>query len=264
MIDRNDLLTALNNIAPESIQESWDNCGLQIDVGRQAYNKILVCLEITRDVINEAIEKGAEIIVTHHPLYFRETKNVLRGTIPGDYTIDLIKHDIAVYSSHTCFDKVNGGNNTELCRMLGLENVEKMYEGPGENDYVGYMGIIPDVWSVNELAVRVKDALGLDDGEVRYTGDMYSFIMKIAVCTGSGADLLMLAKSYGCDALVTGDVKYHDAQTAKELGIALVDAGHYGTEIQFAENMAEKLRTQIGMQAEVIVSETNINPFSII
>ena len=95
MIDRNDLLTALNNIAPESIQESWDNCGLQIDVGRQAYNKILVCLEITRDVINEAIEKGAEIIVTHHPLYFRETKNVLRGTIPGDYTIDLIKHDIA-------------------------------------------------------------------------------------------------------------------------------------------------------------------------
>lgn len=131
MVTKHDIITALNEIAPENIAEPWDNCGMQIDLGKQSFEKILVCLEITRDVIKEAKEKGVDLIVTHHPLYFKETKNIIKGTFPGDYTIDLIKSGISVYSAHTSFDKAKGGNNTELCEMLGLTDIEKMYEGVG-------------------------------------------------------------------------------------------------------------------------------------
>lgn len=135
-----------------------------------------------------------------------------------------------------------------------------------ENDYVGYMGLIGDFDppTLDEFAVKVKEVLGLADGELRLTGDPMTFIYKVGVCTGAGADLAFLAKEYGCDVFITGDVKYHEAQLAKETGIALIDAGHYGTEAIFAPNMADKIRLQIGMQAEIIVSEVNINPFSVI
>lgn len=266
MVTKHEIIKALNKIAPESSAEPWDNCGMQLDLGKNAFEKIIVCLEITGDVIEEAKAKGADLIITHHPLYFRETKNIINGTFPGEYTIELIKSGISVYSAHTSFDKADGGNNTELCEMLGLTDIEKMYESGDVNDYVGYMGLVSDAKppTLEELALRVKSVLHLEKGEVRMTGAQSSIIYKVGVCTGAGADLMQLASSYGCDAFVTGDVKYHEAQLAKELGIGLIDAGHYGTEAIFAPNMADKLRGILGAEADIEVSETDINPFTIV
>lgn len=261
MIKTVDLIEIINKIAPESIAESWDNCGMQINMGNDEVSKILVCLEITKAVIEEAKAEGADFILTHHPLYFREIKQIDDNNIIGNYTVDLIKSGISVYSAHTSFDKVEGGNNTTLCQMLEMVNVEKMYEGPGENDYVGYTGEFECEISLAEAVLKVKNALKLDDAEIRYTGIPEALIKKVGVCSGAGADLARLAKSKGCDLFITGDVKYHDAQTASETGIALIDAGHYGTEYIFAENMAEKLKDIVGDKVEIIVSAVNINPF---
>lgn len=261
MITINELRKALNRIAPEESAESWDNCGFQINTGRENYSRILVCLEITKAVIEEAKEKKAELIITHHPLYFGSFKEVDNNKTIGNYTIELIKADISVYSSHTCFDKAEGGNNTKLCELFGLINAAPLFTGDGKFDYVGYTAELPEEKTVSEIAMLVSETLALAPGELRYTGDGAKRIKKIGVCSGAGVDIAFSAAAKGCELFITGDVKYHEAQNARETGIALIDAGHFGTEKIFASNMAERLSAEIGDKAEVLVSTTDINPF---
>ena len=262
MISIDELKEALDRIAPEATAEPWDNCGIQINTGKESFEKILVCLEITKAVIKEAKERHADIIVTHHPLYFGSFKQIDNNKVTGNYTVELVKADISVYSSHTCFDKAAGGNNTNLCGILGLKNIEPLFTGEGKFDYVGYTAEFPQETTLEEAAKLVSEALRLEPGELRYTGDAQKTVKKVGVCTGAGADITFEAAEKGCELFITGDVKYHEAQNARELGIALIDAGHFGTEKIFAANMAHHLKREIGSRAEVLVSEIDINPFS--
>lgn len=262
MISIGELKEALNRIAPEETAEPWDNCGIQINTGKESFERILVCLEITKAVIKEAKERHADIIVTHHPLYFGSFKQIDNNKVMGNYTVELIKADISVYSSHTCFDKAAGGNNTNLCAILGLKNIEPLFTGEGKFDYVGYTAEFPREMTLEEAARLVSEVLRLEPGELRYTGDVHKTVKKVGVCTGAGADIAFDAAEKGCELFITGDVKYHEAQNARELGIALIDAGHFGTEKIFAENMAEHLRREIGERVQILVSETDANPFS--
>ena len=131
----------------------------------------------------------------------------------------------------------------------------------GKFDYVGYTAELPEEKTVSEIAMLVSETLALAPGELRYTGDGAKRIKKIGVCSGAGVDIAFSAAAKGCELFITGDVKYHEAQNARETGIALIDAGHFGTEKIFASNMAERLSAEIGDKAEVLVSTTDINPF---
>ncbi len=263
MINRCELFNVLNDIAPLDSQESWDNSGWQIEAENSAFETILVALEINEEVINEAIENKADIIISHHPLFFNPiySINALEGT--GKLTYLLLKNNISVYSSHTPFDKAERGNNSYLAGKLGL-NLYRPLERKSENkELIGGIGELPYELELSDFAKYVAKNLKIEDRHVHTVGTVGAKVKLIGLCTGAGCDTenIDAALENGCDAFVTGDVKYHDARYAKDKGLAIIDAGHYGTEYLFAENMAELLRDKLMDKANIIESKINLNPW---
>ena len=257
-----ELLEELRTIAPRELEEDWDNGGLQINMGKEHINKILICLEITRDVIKEAVDLGVDYIVTHHPLLFNKIDVVDANTITGNYTIKLIKHGITVYSAHTAFDFVFGGNNDYMADLLNLHKVRKLkiWTPFGDKELSGRVGILQEPITLQEAAALVEDALKLTE-PARMVGNPNQKIKIVGLCTGSGGSSIDAAIRNECELFITGDIRHHEAQTAKEMGLCLIDAGHYGTERIFTENFSNKLRKAIGNKAEIIESNIIVNPF---
>jgi dinuclear metal center YbgI/SA1388 family protein len=258
-ISKLQLIEAIEKIAPISLAEGWDNCGMQIDLGINKVNKILVALEITTDIVHEAKEVGADFIITHHPLFFSSIKNVDNNDITGKHTVSLIQNGISVLSAHTNFDKAINGNNHYLASLMNLENVKNFDDG--ESKYIGVYGDLIRECSLLEVCKVLEKGLLLSSNEIRAVGPLEKKLKTIGVCTGAGADMMQIAVLKNCDLLITGDVKYHDAMKAKELGMCMIDAGHYGTEKIFVENMSEQLRRLLKQDVEIIDSKININPF---
>ncbi len=261
MIKEEQLTAILEDIAAPQLAEDWDNCGFQIRTGREEYERILVCLEVTKSVIEEAKTVGADMILTHHPLLFTAIKKVDNKNITGNYVIELIREGISVYSVHTNFDKAAEGNNRYLARLLGLCDVEDMRTGTGPYDYMGCIGAFSREITLRQAVKIICDALKLKEDDLRVVGEFDKRIKHVGLCTGSGAEFISRMAELGCDLYITGDIKYHDAQKAKECGLALIDAGHYGTEAIFTENAAVQLQTRIGAAASVIPSTIDLNPF---
>ena len=261
MITIQEALEAVRRAAPEELQESWDNSGVQIltDPGASV-ERILTCLEINDDVVEEAVRKKADLIVTHHPLFFSKLSSVRADDVVGAQTIRLIRHSISLYSAHTSFDSAAHGTNQDLAEKLGLEDIRPMY--PSETDPaagMGRYGIFEEPVSYDEFLQKVTDVCG--QSLVRSAGRVPEMVRKAAICTGAGSEFMDDAFAGGADVYLTGDVKYHEARHAYDIGMCVIDAGHYGTEVLFAENMAGLLREGLGYHVEVLVSETDINPF---
>lgn len=254
-----DFIREVESIAPLSLQEPWDNSGIQIKTGNAEISKVLVALEINERVIDEAIGAGADMILTHHPLIFGETKRVDDNTITGNHIIKLIRRGISVYSSHTPFDKCIGGNNDYLGKILGIEDIGPM---PGDESCICRTGTLPRPMTCSEFANHASQALRVKKEFFNFAGVPDEEIYKIGWCTGAGAEYLDLAVEAGCDLFLTGDVKYHTAQHARDLGMNILDCGHFGTEYIFCENMAAKLDKFYNL--DIIQSRVNINPFALI
>lgn len=242
--------------SPLELQEPWDNSGFQIVTGENDIKSILVAMEITGKVIDEAETCGADLIVVHHPMFFNPIKAIDRKDIVGGYVVRLIKKGISVYASHTPFDKCAGGNNDYLANLLDLEDVGVM-----ATDLSGFCrtGYVKENISANELIDRISKRFKIDREFMTFAGNLNSLVKKIGICTGAGGEFLSAAAEDGCDLFVTGDVKYHTAQTAREMGFNLLDIGHYGSEKIFTENMGDFLKKKTGL--EVIQSKENLNPF---
>jgi len=251
-----ELQNVIEKRCPLSLQEEWDNSGIQIFAGKDDIKTVMTAMEITTKVIDEAIGEGADIIITHHPLFFSPVKRVDCNDVTGNLAIRLIRAGISVYSVHTPFDKCDGGNNDYLAGMLHLLNIRRM-----ETDSSGYCreGTIDGDCNISEYAQQICKWLSLDRNEIRICGDSEAAVHKVGLCTGAGSEFIYAAKEAGCDLFVTGDVKYHTAQTAKEMKLNLLDIGHYGSEKIFAANMASYLRENTDL--EIITSKENINPF---
>lgn len=249
----------IENLSPLDLQEPWDNSGFQIKFENSEINRILVALEITGDVIDEAFEQGVQAIVTHHPLIFDPVNKVYSNDIIGNYIIRLVKNDISVYSSHTPFDKCAGGNNDCLAGLLRLCDIKVM-----EPDKSGFCrtGLVDGECSAKEYIERISDLLKIDKRMMSFAGDITKSVTKVGLCTGAGAEFLKSAGLDGCDLFITGDLKYHGAMLARELGINVLDIGHYGSERIFTGNMADYLRKNT--KAEIIESAVDINPFALI
>lgn len=257
-----DWLNMMNEIAPLSIQEAWDNSGLQIDYGNENVERVLIALEITGDVIEEAIAKKANMIVVHHPLIFKPIRSIDHKKVEGEYLIRLIRNGIAVYAAHTCFDSARNGNNEYLMELLGIQRFSRLnMPGKGfEESALARVGLLPEPILFSEFLKRLSSVLG-NPGGIKVSGDESRLVQKIAVCAGAGGEYYEGAVAAKADVFVSGDIKHHEAQAARELGICVIDAGHYGTEQIFVKNMADQMRQKSLDLLTIILTEIKQNPY---
>lgn len=360
----------IEELAPKYFAESWDNVGFQVGNINSEVDKVMVALEVTDAVIDEAIEKNVDLLLVHHPLIFKGLKRITTDDPIANMVMRMLKNGINLYVAHTNLDIAIGGTNDYICDLLELKDVaylsqthettyykletfiptdhtdnvrEKMaasgagridnysdctfkvsgtgtfkplegstpfigekgalasveedkleaiveatvldevvnsminahpYEVPAYNVVkldnkiesfgLGRYGVLEAPMELESFVELVKEKLGMD--QIRYVASKQGFVRRIGICTGAGSDLMTLAQKKGCDVYITGDLKYHEAQLAKQLNLNVIDGGHYETENIYAAYMAEKLSEIFGHKGydvAVIPSETNINPFSI-
>lgn len=255
----NSFIKLIEEIAPLKLQEEWDNSGIQVR-SKDIVKRVLVCLDVTDEIIDEAIDLECDMILTHHPLLFNSLSSVDSKNITGNYIAKLIKNNISVYSSHTPFDKCKGGNNDYLAKLLGLTNVKPM---SGDESHFTRIGKLKEEAKIKDIIDLADSKLGINKSFIKLVGNPDKKIKKIGLCTGAGADFIDLAIKNKCDLYITGDVKYHEAMDAKANGIQVLDLGHYGTEYLFKENMTKLLLdTKAKNLPELVMSRVNANPFS--
>ena len=252
-----DILNFVEALAPRSMKLDWDNVGLLCGRKEKEVKKILVALDPFRNVIEEAISMDADCIVTHHPLIFRSPlMAVNEDSEAGRCVLTLVEHGIAAINAHTNLDLAPGGINDVLARTLGLQEITVI--DPEGEDAEGRpygllrCGTIGEI-SLQAFLVGVREKL--DCQGLRYV-DGGKSVRKVAVGGGSCADEMQAALAAGCDTFVTADVKYNQFRTAYELGLNLIDAGHFHTENPAMPVLAEKLR-QAFPGVEVIFSENH-------
>ena len=254
----NELYEAMQRIAPLELAESWDNPGLLVDCGRPV-DRVLVTLDITPDVVQEAVAKGCGLIVAHHPVIFSPLKRLA----PKDVPFQLVQNGISAICMHTNLDAAEGGVNEVLAGMFGMRNWESFAGGCGR---VGEVDLI----TVPELAQKAQDALGKrcnrpETGpavQVKYT-DSGMPVQRLAVISGAGGSLFEEAIAVGADCLLTGEANHHHACDAARLGLSLIAAGHYATEFPVTAAVAERLRAAFP-ELEVLVSTANRDPYTYI
>ena len=249
-----DILKFIESIAPPWMAESWDNVGLLCGRREKAVTKILVALDPFASVIREAIDEKADLIVTHHPLVFRDNlMAVNEDTQTGENLLTLMENGIAAINAHTNLDLAPGGINDVLAATLGLENITVITpEGTDEagNPYGLLRSGTIQQQSLQDFLSHVKQKLGCQG--LRYV-DGGKPVRKVAVGGGSCADGMHEAVAAGCDTFVTSDIKYNQFRTAFELGLNLIDAGHFHTENPTMPILARKLQTAFP-EAEVVFS----------
>lgn len=218
----------LNNKFPVETACGFDNVGTLVGDRNKKVAKAIIALDCTLPIINEAVKNGCELIITHHPIIFNGIKSVLDDTLVHE----LIKNGLSVISMHTNLDQGDGGVNDTLCDVIGLKNVETV-EAPDK--FLLKKGELSPL-SADDFAKHLKTVLNYP---VRYVGN--GEIKNVLVCSGSGAQYHTLAKSIGCDALVTADVRHNNFLDAAQNGVALFECGHFNTEVVVIKPLCELL-----------------------
>lgn len=244
-------LKTLEAWAPLSYAEEWDNCGLQVGRRDKQIGKVMIALTPGEAAVQAAIDAQADLLLTHHPMIFKPTKSVTTDNVLGQSIIKLIQHDINLYCAHTNLDMAVGGVNDVLAKALQLNNVA-ILEHITEEYGIGRVGDLPEPMALEQFLTAT--AHQLECSHLSYQGDLHKTVQRVALCGGSGISYLKAAQKAGADVYVTGDMKYHDAQLASELGICVIDAGHFGTEKHIVKALAEFVQTQ-GLEAIVFAEK---------
>ena len=236
-----EIIGVIEGLAPPALAADWDNCGLQVGDPGAEIRKVLVALDPLPEVMLEARSLGAELVVTHHPLFFGTLRSLDLSFGQGGVVREAVGGHIAIYSAHTSLDRARPGISDGLASALRLKKVTPVEKAEGWPAAYGFgrMGELPAKLTVSEVAVRLKAELGAK--AARVIGDPGRAVSRVAVCGGSGSDLLEKAHRAGAEACVTGDIKYHEALKALELGIAVIDVGHFHSEIYFMKTFAGML-----------------------
>lgn len=257
-----DIKKILNEMVPENLKESYDNVGLMIGDLKAEIDSVLIALDCTMEVIEEARQLKCNFIITHHPLLFLKPDSITTETILGNKIEKLIKNDINVYACHTNLDIVSGGLNDIIANLLGFDTwqvLEEASEKKTEISYgVGRLVLLENPLTLKEICYRVKENLKLS--HLKYAGDDNMIINKIAIVNGSGEDYFKAAKLKGADCIITGDTTYHYVSDYVEDNMAVIDAGHFETEWPAMQVFAEKLQKkliELGYKNEIIVSKAS-------
>ncbi|MBD5133012.1 MAG: Nif3-like dinuclear metal center hexameric protein [Clostridiales bacterium] len=251
----------LQEKAPFELQESFDNAGFLVGREEAVVTKILVALDITEQVVQEAAGQGAQLIVAHHPVIFGGAKSMTDQTVTGRILLALAENHIAAVCAHTNLDAVEGGVNDALALRLGLADIGQLkqagVDGQGRPYGIGRIGSVSEQ-PLYDFAMAVKRLLGANGIRLVDGGKP---VRRVAVGGGACADMMEEALSQGCDTFVTSDVKYHQFLEARALGLSLVDAGHFPTENVVCPVLKNWLSKQFP-QVSVAVSQVHTEVFS--
>lgn len=245
-----ELIKPIEEFAPLEFQERWDNCGFSVGDPYQEVTRALISLDCTESVIDEAVELGAEIIITHHPLIFSGVKRISPQNELGRVISKAIKCNVAIYAAHTNMDKAAGGVSSIMADKLGLQQREVLTP-----DGFGIIGELPGEITSLELLKLVKERFNLLN--VRASKPLEDKISRVAVCGGSGRSFIGDAMQKGAQVYITGDITYHEFYT--ERGFMVMDIGHYSSEYDIVSVFANILSKNFPNFA-VSISKRNNNP----
>lgn len=252
------IIDIIESVAPLSNQSSWDNSGLQIGDKEASVSSVLLCTDVTDSIVNEAIEKECQMIVSHHPLLFHPLRTIQGKTMAERVTIACIQHGIAVYSAHTSLDSVLHGISGRLAEKLGVENYRVLEPREDENVGVGVIGELAEPQPFEAFLSMTKEVLGCSC--IRYIppkeGET-ALVKTVAMCGGAGADLTGLAIEKGADVFISADWKHHEfLEYAGQIGV--MDVGHFESE-QFASEILAEVLVEIDDLC-VVLAENDKSP----
>lgn len=245
-----ELIAPIEMFAPISTQESWDNCGFSVGNPQKEVKSALLALDCTEEVIDEAIELGCDIVITHHPLIFKGVRSITPQNFTGRIITKALKNDIAVYSAHTNMDKASEGVSAFMADRLKLGERE-----PLTGDLFGIVGKLETPMEPSGFVEYVKRCFNLE--RVRVSQPVEEKIERVAVCGGSGHSFIKDAMAKGAQAYITGDITYHDFYCEK--GFMIMDIGHYQSEYDVVKWFAYILYKKFPNFA-VSISRKNNNP----
>ena len=235
---------------PEYLREPWDNDGLMCaSDSSMEVKRALLTLDVTENIVDYAISSGIDLIVSHHPLIFKPLGSLTENSHVSRKVIKLIKNDIAVISLHTRADKVEGGVNDQLAEILGLRDVVPFGEGG-----LGRIGTLDEELGMEDFSYLLKGLLNCDGVKV---SDACIPVQRVAVVGGDGKSYIPDALALGADTFVSGRISYNTMEEAAELGINLLEAGHYFTENPVVERFSQML-SRIDSSLVVQTLESNV------
>ena len=251
----------LQELAPLSTVESWDNVGLLLGRPDRTVNRLMTCLTLTPAVAREAIARHVQMIVTHHPVLFRATKSITSDTIEGRLLLDLIEAGIAVHSPHTAFDNAESGINQWLAESLGLNAIEPLRrfqrDIPGGS---GRMGMFAESHSKQEFLQKLATVVGAEYLEVAWHGS--DRVHRVGLACGSAVEYLADAMQAKCDTFVTGEARFHAAVECQSLACNLVLMGHFNSERPAVVRLASTLSDRLS-GVECFASDEDRNPLEL-
>jgi dinuclear metal center protein, YbgI/SA1388 family len=254
------IIDVLNKIAPESFALEWDNVGLLVGDKNNEINKIIIGLDLTNEIINQAIKSNVNMIITHHPIFFKGIKKITDSP-ESKRVIRLIKHNICHYAAHTNLDICQTGTNFALFNLLELENMQGLEDL--KYGFMGRVGQLKNKMMLENFANFIKNKLGLE--KINFYGDKNAMIKKVALCTGSASNYVyfLLAKKNNCDVYLTGDIKYHDALLALDLNLNLIDVTHHASEKIFAPVLKNEINKYLP-NMQIICEKYNDDLFHVL
>lgn len=253
-------------IAPLGLAEAWDNVGLLVGDRSAPIRRVMTCLSVTPAVVDEAVRRRVDLIITHHPLPFKPLVKITSDSTTGRMLLGLIAAGVAVYSAHTAFDSAVGGINALWAQRLGLQDIVPLVAGPeseGANVGGGRCGRLAGPTAVDALAESAAAIAGVDHYRVVATDKA---VHQVGIACGSGGSFLPAAAALGCDALISGEATFHTCLEAEALGVALILLGHYGSERFAVEQMAVLLSeraSRLDGGIEVFVSAADVDPLRV-
>ncbi len=233
---------------PEELREDWDNDGLMCSSDDSAeVSRVLITLDVTEDIVDYAISHSIDLIVSHHPLIFKPLRSVTEESHVSRKVIKLIKNDISVMSFHTRADKVEGGVNDTLCDILNIRDAVPFGEG-----FLGRIGTLDEELDMEDFSYLLKDLLNCDGVKI---SDACIPVQRVAVVGGDGKSYIDAALAAGADTFVSGRIGYNTMAEAGEMGINMIEAGHFFTEhpvTQFFQTLLHRIDSE--MYLEIIDS----------
>ena len=251
------IIKQLEGKFPLELAEEWDNVGLLLDSTRREIKSIMLCLDITRDVVDKAVANKVDLIISHHPFIFSPLKKITTDEVNGEKILKLARNNIAVYSMHTNIDSGIGGLNDFIIKKIGQEGkvfavsnnssieLRKLVTSDlidTKDKIINPLRIqkLKNFITIEELCKIIKEKLCIPN--VRVVGDTAKLVKSYAICTGSGMSFSGNVKKKA-DVFITGDLKYHESLDASELNQTIIDLGHYESEYLFVELLEENLKT---------------------
>lgn len=253
-----DVVAVLEQLAPLSLAEDWDNVGLLVGASEWPVERVMTCLTLTPETVAEAVAGDADLVVSHHPLPFRPIAAITDASTPGALLLELISHRVAVYSAHTAFDSAQAGINQHFALGLGLQAICPLLPAVDDDGDLGAgrYGLASEPQNLREVAELTKKFLGTET--VRVVGDEGQSCERIAIACGSGGSFLEAARQAGCDVLVTGEATFHTCLEAKACEMGLILAGHFASERFALLSLADYLTEQLAsIQAWASRDETD-------